>query len=542
MPLVLLGLALTALAGAHLKAQQLGSITGTVTDSSGAVLVDADVKIHSAATGLERATQTNGSGAYDFFDLPPGTYVVTFSKAAFQTTVHSDVLVQANRTTTVDDALRPGAVAVTVEVNATPLMNKVDTTNGYTLSSSAIQAMPLGTGSFTQLATLSPGVNADLLNGSGTNTGLGNQEIWANGQRSTSNSISFNSINADNLFNGATSSSVSSNRFVLSTGEQFGANGDVITATSVFDAIGEGIPTPPPETIEEIHVSTSMFDASEGSKSGAHIEVTTKSGTNAFHGQAYEYLQNDVLNASPFFYNAANLPKPALRRNTFGATFGGPIKRDKAFFFGSYQGVRVSDQENGTQDVTVPEALTDDRSAGTLAQTFGISNPTTISQSSLAILNAKAPGGGFLVPTPNVSPALAPTLGYDAVNTGPPSRFTVDQFNGNVDYNFSPNDRLAGKYFYQRNPTVTPFAPDAELLGFGQTLSAGSQAISLDNTRILRPNVTWELKGGFIREGRLRRHHAAPNGPGCSNQLVWPHALPGNPDPQLGPHRQLQRA
>ena len=121
MQLVLLGLALTALAGAHLKAQQqLGSITGTATDSSGAVLVAADVKIYSATTGLGRTTQTNGSGVYEFFDLPPGTYVVTFSKPAFETKVHSDVLVQANRTATVDDALKPRLAGLTLGASSLP--------------------------------------------------------------------------------------------------------------------------------------------------------------------------------------------------------------------------------------------------------------------------------------------------------------------------------------------------------------------------------------------------------------------------------------
>ena len=481
--------------------QSLGGITGTVTDSTGGVVPQTEVRIHSKATGLDRTTHTNGVGSYQFYGVPPDTYSVTFTREAFKTGVHSDVVVQANQTTTVDEQLQPGAITTTVEVTATPLLNKVDTTNGYVLGSAVIESIPLGTGSFTQLATLSPGVQADFLNSSGTNGGLGNQEIWANGQRSTSNSVSFNAINADNLFNGATSSSVSSNRFILSTGENFASDGSntAVTSTSVYDAIGEGIPTPPPETIEEIHVSTSMYDASQGAKSGAHIEVITKSGTNEFHGQGYEYFQNSSLDAAPFFYNAANLPNPVLHRNTFGAALGGPIKHDKAFFFGSYQGVRVSDQLQGTQHITVPHQLTDDRTAGTLESEFGV---PSIDPAALAILGAKTTNGQYLVPSPTITdPTQASNLGYNAVINGPNARFTVDQFNGNIDYNFSSTDRLAGKYFFQRDPTTTPFAPDAQLLGFGQQLNAGSQAISLDNNRVLAPTLTWELKGGFIREG-----------------------------------------
>jgi hypothetical protein len=281
---------------------------------------------------------TNQAGAYNLFGLPIGTYRVSFSKEGFKTETHSQILVQANRTTTVDGRLEPGTATTTITVTATPLLNKVDTTNGYVLGSTVIEAIPLGTGSFTQLATLSPGVNADLLSGADTNAGLGNQSIWANGQRDTSNSFSLNAISANNVFNGKSSSAVSENRFVLSTGENFLAGGQIQTSTSVYNAIGQGLPTPPPETLEELRVNTSMYDASQGSNSGAHIEVITRSGTNQFHGQLYGYRQSSAWNAAPFFFNAdPSIPPsqkvPELHRGTFGGTLGGPIRRDKAFFF-----------------------------------------------------------------------------------------------------------------------------------------------------------------------------------------------------------------
>jgi hypothetical protein len=492
--------------------QALGSITGTVSDSTGAVVPKAEVKIHSSATGLERSTASNSVGAYEFFGLPIGTYTVTFTRENFKTETHSEIIVQANRTTTVDAVLQPGTVTATVEVTATPLLNSVDTTNGYVLPSAVIQAIPLGTGSFTQLAILSPGVNADLLGGSDTNAGLGNQSIWANGQRDTSNSFSLNAINANNVFNGKSSSSVGSNRFVLSTGENFLAGGYIQTSTSVYDAIGQGLPTPPPETIEELRVNTSMYDASQGANSGAHIEVMTKSGTNQFHGQLYEYHQSSGWNAAPFFFNAdstiAESDKvPALHRNTFGGTMGGPIKKDKVFFFASYQGVRDHDQFNATSRVTVPLNLTDDRSAATLAKEFsgvdpfvGNITPAQIDPAALALLNAKSPRGGYLIPTPTITdPNVAGQFGGDALVKGSPATFTADQLNGNIDYNFSSQDRLAAKYYYQRNPTTSPFGV-SNLLGFDQRLSAGSQVISLDNTTILTPTLTLELKGGLIRE------------------------------------------
>src|SRR4029077_4147767 len=168
----------------------------------------------------------------------------------------------------------------------TPLRNEVDTTVGYVLDSSTIQNTPLGTGSFTQLAILSPGVSADFLAGSGTNSGLGNQAIWANGQRDSSNSFSMNGVSTNNLFNGKSSSQVSEQRYTLNTG-QFNAptgGGEVQTNVTVYNAIGQGLPTPPPETLEEMRVNTAQYDSSQGGNSGAHVELITKSGTNAFHG------------------------------------------------------------------------------------------------------------------------------------------------------------------------------------------------------------------------------------------------------------------
>lgn len=495
---ILLVLPLTA------RAQQLlGTITGTVTDSSGAVMPQAQVKVHSAATGLERTAQTNSTGAYQFFGVPPGTFIVTFTKSGFETSSHPDVLVEANRTTTVDVSLQAGAVTTTIEVNATPLLNKVDTTNGYVLSSAVIQAIPLGTGSFTQLAILSPGVNADLLSGSGTNAGLGNQAIWANGQRDTSNSFSFNGVDANNLFNGKSSSSVGEARFLPNTGEHFLAGGQIQTNTSVYDAIGQGLPTPPPETIEELRVNTSMYDAAQGANSGAHVELMTKSGTNQLHGNTYWYHQSSGWNAAPFFYNAAGLTTPELHRNVVGGTVGGPIIQNKLFFFGSYQGVRDHDQLNGTSHTSVPLGLTDDRSAAAMAALASAQSGSTVTASqidptALALMQAKV-NGQFLIPTPAITDAkTAGILGYNAIVQGAPS-FSANQANGNLDYIFSEKDQLAGKYYFQDDPTVSPFAVSG-VLGFPQQLRAGSQVFSLDNTRVLGPHLTWEQRAGFIRE------------------------------------------
>ena len=350
---------------APLDAQQiLGTITGTVKDASGAAVPEATVRARNIATNLEVVEHTQANGSYSVPNLPAGTYTLTFTKEGFETETHTEVLVNGDRTTTVDGSLQVGAVSTTVEVTAVPMMNQVDTTNGYVVDQLTIQETPLGTGSFTQLAILSPGVHADFLGGAGSNSGLGNQAIFANGQRDTSNSFSLNGIGTNNLFNGNSTSQVGENRFVLNTGENFGAGGQIQTSTSVYGAIGQALPTPPAEAIQEIAVNAAMYDASQGANSGAHISVVTKSGTNALHGELYEKFQNSDMNAAPFFYNASPLlttKVPFLNRNQFGATLGGPIKKDKLFYFLSYQGVRIADATDATKDVTVPLGLTDDR-------------------------------------------------------------------------------------------------------------------------------------------------------------------------------------
>lgn len=494
--------------------QTLGSINGTVTDTSNAVIANVQVQVKDLGTGLIVNAKTQNDGSFNIVDLPIGTYSVTISKDGFKTEVHSNILVRGNLATTVNATLQAGEVTSTVTVTGTPLMNQTDTTNGYTLGTEVIENTPLGTGSFTQLAILAPGVNADLLSGSGTNSGLGNQDISANGQRFTSNSFSVNAITTTNLFNGNSSSQVSDNRLTLNTGENFQGGGLIYTATSVFDAIGEALPSPPPETIQELRVNTSMYDASQGANSGAHIELTTKSGTNDFHGGTYEYHQTTGWDANPFFFNADGTERQPLHRNTFGGFIGGPIIHNKMFFFGSYQGQRVHDQLNGLSNVAVPPGLTNDRSnAGLIAAANSFIDPTgtcgtagqpacfsgTIDPVASQILSAKLPNGQFFIPSANNLTAFNNSEGFEATLQGPASVFTADQVNGNVDYDFSTRDRLAAKYYYQHDPTTNPFA-QSELLGFPQSLEAGSQLVSLDNTTQISPTFTWEQRMGFIRE------------------------------------------
>jgi len=513
-------LALVAFAPYALAQQTLGGITGTVADKTGSVLPETLVTIVGDQTKLTRTLKTSPNGSYDFVNLPIGTYTLTFTHDGFQTQKIPSIQVQADRTATLNVTLPVGQVGTIVEVAAAPLMNAVDTTNGYILEKEQIDAIPLPTGSFTGLAILSPGVNAELPNGTGANAGLGNQPIWANGQRDTSNTFLLNGVDASNLFNGKSTSSVASARIVNNTGIA-GASSTTAeilqSSASPYLAIGQALPTPAPETVQEFRVNTSMYDAQQGSTSGAHIDISTSSGTNAFHGSAYGHRGTDALNAAPYFYKQdGNIPNsekvPQLHRYTAGGTLGGPLIKDKLFGFLSYQHVHVSDLEIGTSRTAVPFGLTDDRSASALAnvanQDFvgpcgGQNQPACLTASdvnsvALALLQYKLPNGQYMIPSAN--PSFTPTINFpENVFLTQPAYFISDQATANLDYQARPKDTLSLKYYYQHDPTTAPFG-FSSVKGFPQHLDAGSQVFSITNTQSITPTFSLAEVFGFIRE------------------------------------------
>ena len=490
--------------------QTLGGITGTVMESTGSVLPGTVVNIVGDETKLTRTQTSSTTGSYDFVNLPIGSYTLTFTHEGFQTQRVPSIVVQANRTATVNATLQVGQVATTITVEETPLVNSSDTTNGYILDKEQIEAIPLPTGSFTGLAILSAGVNAELPAGTGANAGLGNQPIWANGQRDTSNSFLLNGVDASNLFNGKSTSQVASARIVNNTGVAGAGSttAQIIQSTaSPYLAIGQAIPTPAPETVQEFHMNTSMYDAQQGSTSGAHIDMNTASGTNTIHGGAYIHRGTDWLNAAPYFYKQDNnIPSnekvPELHRYTAGGTLGGALIKDKLFGFVGYQHVHVSDLEIGTSRTAVPFGLTDDRSPQALVDVananFGTSLTTAdISPVSFALLNAKV-NGQYMVPSAN--PNFTPTLNFpENVFLTQPAYFISDQAVSNLDYLATSKDTLSLKYYYQHDPTTAPFG-FSSVKGFPQHLDAGSQVASITNTQSLSPNFSIAEVFGFIRE------------------------------------------
>jgi Carboxypeptidase regulatory-like domain len=515
----LIAFALLAAFAMRTQAQQtLGGITGTVMDASGAVLPGVTVTVVANQTKLTRTQSTNDSGSYLFVNLPIGSYTVTFAHDGFQTENIPSIAVQADRTMTVNSSMRVGGVESTITVNETPLVNSFDTTNGYVLDKEQFETVPLPTGSFTGVAILSPGVNAELPNGSGANAGLGNQSIWANGQRDTSNTFLLNGVDASNLFNGKSTSMVASARIVNNTGVAGASSttAEIIQSTaSPYLAIGQALPTPAPETVQEFRVNTSMYDAQQGSTSGAHIDMSTASGTNNIHGSAYVHRGTDWLNSAPYFYKQdLNIPRsedvPQLHRYAAGGTLGGPLIRNKLFGYIAYQHLHVSDLEIGTSRTAVPFGLSDDRSAQALAQVANTDYPGSnisgtigtgggsIDPVAFALLNYKLPNGQYLIPSANS--AFTPALNFpENVFVTQPAYFISDQAVSNLDFQASSKDTLALKYYYQHDPTTAPFGYSS-VRGFPQHLDAGSQVASITNTQSLTPHFSVAEVFGFIRE------------------------------------------
>ncbi len=476
-----IGLAVIALSGAVYialaQSASTGQIAGTVRDPSGAVLPEVTVVATETTTGLRRETKTDPAGFYVVPLLPPGTYTVSFSRPGFKTLVREQVAVRLTLTTTVDVTLAvaplaPETITVTEEA---PLLQTDRPTTGRVIEERTIRQLPLPTRNFQQLLALSPGTLASVVRN--TDVGRGDAIIQVNGQRQTQNNLQINGVDANS-----------------------------IALHSTFN-----LPVPATEAIQEFIVQTSLYDASQGRNSGGIIAAVTKSGTNEFHGNVYEFLRNRVFNANDFFLNASGQRRPVLTRNQFGFTVGGPIVKDRTFFFGSYQGTRERNGAsliNSVTSLVLPAALTENRSAEALAAVGNTLLPpgappltaADIHPVALALMNARFPDGRFVIPTPpRGAPGPLQTLTQSGL-----SRFREDQFNVNLDHRLTTNNTLSGKFFFNNDTTdaaITSFVirPANAVLGWGGPLQRNNRVFSLRNTHIFGPRVINEARFGYSR-------------------------------------------
>ncbi|HEV2388746.1 MAG TPA: TonB-dependent receptor [Candidatus Acidoferrales bacterium] len=420
--------------------QTTGRIVGVVWDPSGAVIPEARVTARNEATGEERKARSDSTGAYAMPLVPPGLYRVQVAAKGFRTALFESVRVTVTETATVDAHLTIGPAGQSVTVSgANPLVQSDGPQLGRVVDSRGVASLPLASGNFTQLLSLSPGTATFLPDS--TASGRNTQAISVNGARVTQNNIQVNGVDANTM----------------------GTNGAILVAV------------PAPETIEEFKVQTALYDASYGRAGGADIQLLTKSGEDSLHGSVYEYFRNETLNANNPFLAGAGAPRPELKRNGFGGTLGGPVRKDRAFFFVSYQGTR---ETNGasiinslSQSVPVAAGLTNDRSAQTLRATFHV---PSVDPAALALLNARLPNGTFVIPTPQANGLYSGSS---------PSTFGENQFNTNFDYHSGSRNSLSVKFFFANTsqrlalPSFRGTGPNVPGFGTDQTFNNRVAAI-----------------------------------------------------------------
>lgn len=462
-----------------------GAITGRVTDSSGAIVPEAAVQVIDTQTGSSRKVATSADGTYRAPLLPPGLYSIEVQKTGFQSAVVSNVRVVVTETTVVDLALKIGAVETRVEVSASSeIVQTANVALGRSVTEEVITAIPLANRNFTQILGLSPGVAGAVPDASAI--GRNSQNVSANGARPHYNTFQFNGVDATNI--------------AENTASGFGPE--------------NGIAVPAPDAIAEFKVQTAMFDASHGRSIGASVDLVSKSGTNEFHGSVWEFFRNDALNANDFFRSRNRQPKPVLKQNQFGFTFGGPIQKNKLFFFGSYQGTR---QINGVDPATSSSSaflprLTDDRSPAALGALFGgqsgafggvavAPDGSNINPVALALLNTKLPSGEFAIPTPQV--ILPSGIGQSTFSV--PGRFNENQYSVHLDYTLSDKHLVAGRFFSSSSATNTGFlVAGSTVPGWGDNLDNGNKMLTLSDTYQFSPRFVNEARIGYMRFTGLR--------------------------------------
>jgi hypothetical protein len=504
------------------QVQTTGTVTGAVSDPNGALLQGVQVKITNPTNGFARDTVTNDEGRFVFTNLPVGKYNATFTQTGFATTQLEDVTVEAAVTRTLDQTLQVGAVGAVVSVTSEAERISTPETSATfrQLSSEELVRVPTPTRSFTQLLSAEAGVSSDLTPVS--INGTGNVSPNVNGTRSTSTSLFFNGIDATNI-------------------------------TSNEGSLTDNI-SPAPESLEEVKLQTSLYDASNGRSGGGNFQLVTKSGTNSFRGTAYYFLQNEKFNANDFFFNRDGIEKPRARRNEGGFTIGGPIIKDKLFFFGGYQRTEASTGfvPTASSQTVLPLFLrvAGDRSPANLIAAYNSTNcavqrfnqpagtlpgicagytgaaaaPLTVANltpTSIALFQLRNPAtGDYFIPAPS---GVATFAGFDPNATGNgitinggnpfyrqrnvfPADFKQDQFNFRTDAQVSENNRLNATFFYANFPGFDPF-PDPGSLASPVTRQRDdrSRVIAVTDTQTLSPTFINDIRFGYFYLNNTRR-------------------------------------
>jgi len=436
-----------------------GTITGTVTDPSGAAVLKARVIVRNEETNATRDAETNEDGDYTVALLPPGRYRVVVESTGFRRSVLRGVIVYVDQTVRLDFALRIGAISEEVNVTDTPPIVQTDTsTLGQVVNNRLVQELPLNERNFLSFALLVPG---SQLPAAGSQNSTQGGAISVNGAREQSNNFLLDGVDNNDPY------------------------------------INQYVALPSIDAIQEFKVQSSDYSAEFGRGGGAQINVILKSGTNQFHGSLFEFFRNRQMDAKNYFdfpsCTAGSVPGtcgdiPRFDRNQFGGTFGGPLRKDKTFFFLAYEGLRL--RQATTREATVPTTTQWQEAAG-LAQTlFGCPlNPSC--QTGQNVFK--------LYPAANVGSDLANS---NTFVSSPVIRNTENLVSAKVDEHASPADTVSLHYSLAEKSLFSPFDPVnafSSLPGYGSfTLNHGQNA-GIEWTRVFRSSVINEFRLGFIR-------------------------------------------
>ena len=476
-----------------------GALTGVTLDPTGAVLPAVVLLLTNKDTASTTSVTSDKEGRFSFLLLSPGRYEVQANRTGFDTLITTPTInVSVTETVYIELHLRLATVFHSVEVSAQPTMVQANSSSlGRIVNVTAVSGLPLVTRNFAQIASLSPGVTTGVYNAG--ELGLGgtalsqiapsNDGIFVHGARSYDNNFQVDGISVSDVQGSAAGSG--------------------------------GIPIPNPDTIEEFKVQTGLYDAAYGRYGGASVSLVTKAGGNAFHGTAFEFLRNEVLDANDFFLNQTGQPRPVLKQNQFGFALGGPIKRDRLLFFGSYQGTRQVNGVAAGQSRTACAAslseppLTDDRTPTALGKMFGgmsgaqggISiepDGSNINPVALTLLNFKLPDGSFLIPTPQTVDLKKPLVQQGFSVFTAPCHFSEDQFLTNLDYFARQISKISARFFIaDDNQTVTfpgnGLNPGGNIRGFPSPSDTGFTVFSLAHTYTFRNDWLNEARIGYVR-------------------------------------------
>src|SRR5277367_1177117 len=498
---LLLTMAIAVLFSSHVRGQtaSTGALTGLVSDPSGGVLTGAVVRLTNQETGASDSVISNEEGGFSFLLLPPGGYTVQASKTgSVPLTGSATASVTVTETSQLNLHLQLATLIQSINISAEPTMLQTDGSSlGKVVNETAVVGLPLVTRNFAQITSLSPGVMTGVYNAG--ELGLGgtalsqiaesNDGIFVHGARSYDNNFQLDGISVSDVQGSAAGSG--------------------------------GIPIPNPDSIQEFKVQTGLYDAAYGRYAGANVSLVTKTGSNAFHGTVFEFFRNEVLNANDFFLNQTDQPRPVLNQNQFGFAFGGPIKKEKLFFFGSYQGTR---QVNGlaagqsrtacTASLSEPP-LTNDRTSTALGKMFGgmagaeggtvvASDGSNINSVALALLNLKLPNGSFLIPTPQTVDPTKPISEQGFSVFSDPCHFSEDQYVANVDYLLSSNSKIEARLFVANDAQTVTFPgnglnPSGNIVGFPSPGTSGFRVFSIAHTYNFRNGWLNDARIGYVR-------------------------------------------